>query len=233
MKLMAAEVETQDVVSVGSRVSWGAVFAGAVVALTLCLFLSVLGGALGLTVLDHTNTREESVATGAGIWTIASLLIALFVGGLVTSRTTVGERKGEALMYGVLVWSASLAMMAAIGAAGTSGFFAFSNYLSRAGGVVTQPQMQQSVTLAQAQADLGKGPLTQEGLDRLSQRLNRTADVANSTHLTRTAAAWWAFAGIGFSLFAAIAGALIGAGPELVLRYWAGRRLVATPPPHA
>ena len=91
---MATEVETQDVVSVGSRVSWGAVFAGAVVALTLCIFLSVLGAALGLTFLHDTEARAEHVATGAGIWTIVSLLISLFVGGLVTSRTTVGERKG-------------------------------------------------------------------------------------------------------------------------------------------
>jgi len=230
---MAAEVETQDVVSVGSRVSWGAVFAGSVVALTLCLFLSVLGGALGLTILDQTNTREDHVATGAGIWTIASLLIALFVGGMVTSRTTVGEKKGEAMMYGVLVWAASLALMAGIGAAGTHGFFAFSGYLNRAGGNVTQPQMQQSITVEQAQTELGKGPVTQEGLDRLTRRINRTTDAANSSHVGRTAAAWWAFAGIGFSLFAAIAGALIGAGPELVLRYWAGRRLITTPPPHA
>jgi len=230
---MAAEVETQDVASVGSRVSWGAVFAGAVVALTLCLFLSVLGGALGLTLLERTNTSEEHIATGAGIWTIVSLLVSLFVGGLVTSRTTVGEKKGEAMMYGVLVWAALIGMLAAIGAAGTSAYFGFSNYLSRAGGMIAHPQVQQSITVEQAQADLGKGPVTQEGVDRLNRRLNRTEQAANTVQMSRTAASWWAFAGIGFSLFAAIAGALFGAGPELVLRYWAGRRLVTTPPPHA
>lgn len=226
---MAAEVETQDVVSVGSRVSWGAVFAGAVVALTLCIFLSILGAALGLTFLHDTNTRADHIATGAGIWAIASLLIALFIGGLVTSRTTVGEKKGEAMMYGVLVWAASLALMAGIAAAGQSAYFGFSNYLNRAGQTVAQPQFQQAFNPETAR---------KAGITFTQEQVNRYNEVENAAHRqanerSPVAAAWWAFAGIGFSLFAAIAGALVGAGPELVLRYWAGRRLVTTPPPHA
>jgi len=219
---MAAEVETQDVVSVGSRVSWGAVFAGAVVALTLCLFLSMLGGAIGLTVWDNTNASEQHVAIGAGIWAIATLLISLFVGGLVTSRTTVGEKKGEALMYGVLTWAASLAFMAAIAASGRSAYFSFSSYLNQASQTMGHPQS--SLSVERARTIFGQ-TVTQEQVNQFNR-----GDVADGN---RVSAAWWAFAGIGFSLFAAIAGALIGAGPELVLRYWAGRRLVATPPPHA
>jgi len=226
---MATEVETQDVVSVGSRVSWGAVFAGAVVALTLTVFLSVLGAALGLTVLHDTNTRADHIATGAGIWTIASLLIALFIGGMVTSRTTVGEKKGEAMMYGVLLWAASLAMMAAIAAAGQTAYFGFGNYMTRAGQTMSQPQFQQSIN-ADAARQAGMN-FTQEQLNRYNELRNAAQQQVNDR--SPVAAAWWAFAGIGFSLFAAIAGALVGAGPELVLRYWAGRRLVASPPPHA
>ena len=221
---MAAEVETQDVVSVGSRVSWGAVFAGTVVALTLYVFLSVLGAALGLTLLNRTS--EEHLATGAGIWAIVSLLIALFVGGLVTSRTTVGEKKGEAMMYGVLVWATLVGVMAAIGAAGQSAYFGFSNYLNRAGQTIVHPQTQQAINAERAKS----AGMTQQQVDAY----NRVQDVAQqqAQQMNPVAAAWWAFAGIGFSLFAAIAGALLGAGPELVLRYWAGRRVLATPPPH-
>jgi hypothetical protein len=225
---MPTEVETQDVVSVGSRVSWGAVFAGAVVALTLCIFLSVLGVALGLTFLHDTNTRAEHIATGAGIWTIVSLLIALFVGGLVTSRTTVGERKGEAMMYGVLVWAVLVGMMAAISAAGTSAYFGFGNYMNRAGQTIVQPHLQQGLNVETAR---------QAGITITTEQANRYNELQHAAQRpaddrSPVAAAWWAFAGIGFSLFAAIAGALLGAGPELVLRYWAGRRVLATPPPH-
>jgi len=223
---MAAEVETQDVASVGSRVSWGAVFAGAVVALTLYVFLSVLGVALGLTISDRTSTSTEHVATGAGIWAIVSLLVALFVGGLVTSRTTVGEKKGEAMMYGVLVWAALVGMMAGIGAAGQSAYFGFSNYLSRAGQTMAQPQ--QTLTVERARQFFSNP--TEEQVNRYNAAHPTSPEASN---ISRVSSAWWAFAGIGFSLFAAIAGALFGAGPELVLRYWAGRRLVTTPPPHA
>jgi hypothetical protein len=225
---MATEVETQDVVSVGSRVSWGAVFAGAVVALTLCIFLSVLGTALGLTFAHDTDAGADQIVTGAGIWTIVSLLIALFVGGLVTSRTTVGERKGEAMMYGVLVWAALIGMMAAIGAAGTSAYFGFGNYLNRAGQTIAQPQLQQNLNVENAR---------QAGITMTPEQATRYNELQNAAqrkieNRSPVQAAWWAFAGIGFSLFAAIAGALLGAGPELVLRYWAGRRVLATPPPH-
>src|SRR5437764_8437075 len=69
-----AEVETQDVASVGSRVSWGAIFAGAFVALTLCVFLGLLGGALNLTAVD-ADVRDDQLAVGAGIWSILALLV--------------------------------------------------------------------------------------------------------------------------------------------------------------
>ncbi|HYT90518.1 MAG TPA: hypothetical protein VEL76_17560, partial [Gemmataceae bacterium] len=164
----------------------------------------------------------QHVATGRGIWVIATLLISLFVGGLVTSRTTVGEKKGEAMMYGVLVWGALVAMMAGLATTRQSAYLPFSSYLLQAGETMSSPQN----TLTPERAREVFGPnVTQEQIDRA----NRPYVVTGN----RVEAAWWAFAGIGFSLFAAIAGALVGAGPELILRYWAGRRLVATPPPHA
>jgi hypothetical protein len=204
------------------------VFAGAVVALTLQVFLSVLGVALGLTFLHDTSAQAEHVATGAGIWVIVSLLISLFVGGLVTSRTTVGERKGEAMMYGVLVWGTLIGMMAAIAAAGNSAYFGFGNYMSRAGQTIVHPQLKQGFNVENArQAGI---TVTQEQATRYNELQNAAQQQVDNR--SPVANAWWAFAGIGFSLFAAIAGAMLGAGPDLVLRYWAGRRVLATPPPH-
>jgi hypothetical protein len=219
-----AEVETQDVVSVGSRVSWGAIFAGAFVALTMCIFFGMLGAALNITTAE--SVRGEHLATGAGIWAIATLLLSLFVGGFVTSRTTVGERKGETLMYGVLVWALLVGMLVGVGAAGAaSADYGFSAYLRPVGNTMTQPRIQQ-VTPEEGQ----KAGLTSQQISNLNAQRAEAARAANE--LSATAKAWWAFAGIGLSLFAAILGALIGAGPELVLRHWTGRRLVTTPPPH-
>jgi len=220
-----AEIETQDVASVGSRVSWGAILAGAFVALTLSIFLTALGGALGLTVIDHTDVRGDQLATGAGIWSIASLLIALFVGGFVTSRCTVGERKTEGAMYGVLVWGVMVVAMATAGAAGSGAYLGLSNYMAQSGTAMTQPRAQQFTMEQYRQA--GWNNVTQEKLNEMRQSARNTAD-----NTSPMAAAWWAFAGIGFSLFAAVAGGLVGAGPEFVLRYFHGRRVITSTPSH-
>jgi len=219
-----AEVDTQDVASVGSRVSWGAIFAGAFVALTLCVFLGVLGVALNLSVAN-TDVRGDQLATGAGIWTIVSLLVALFLGGFVTSRTTVGEKKGEALMYGVLVWAVLIAMMVGFGAVGANTDYGLGGYLRQAGTTMTQPRGQQ----ANAEATQ-KGNLNAQQAAKLNEGAEASRQAAHD--MSATSRAWWAFAGIGLSLFAAMLGALVGAGPELVLRHWSGRRLVASPRPH-
>jgi ABC-type transport system involved in multi-copper enzyme maturation permease subunit len=222
-----AEVETQDVVSVGSRVSWGAVFAGAFVALTMCIFFGVLGAALNVTTTANTNVRPEHIATGSGIWTIVTLLLSLFVGGFVTSRATVGERKSETLMYGVLVWAVLVAMMVGVGAVGASATYGFGGYLREAGSFMNQPRAQAFTAEDFRNAKIN---VTTEELNRFNEQ--RAAARQATENVSATAAAWWAFAGIGLSLFAAILGALVGAGPELILRHWTGRRLVATPPPH-
>lgn len=236
---MAETVETQDVVSVGSRVSWGAILAGAFVALTLCIFLGFLGAAINITTTENTDTRPETLATGSGIWTIVTLLVALFVGGFVASRTTVGERKHEAAMYGVLVWAALVGTMVLLGAVGANTAFNFNSTLRQSTGALTQSRLQTPFT-AEELRESGWAGATAENATRLSERVNerlrkqgRAAENQVSA-MSDTAKAWWSFAAIGFSLFAAIAGALVGAGPEFVLRYWNGRRLVAptTNPPH-
>jgi hypothetical protein len=222
-----AQAETQDLVSVGSRVSWGAILAGAFVALTLCIFLGLLGGALNFTAAG-TDIRGDHLALGAGIWVLLTLLVALFLGGFVASRTTVGERKGEALMYGVLVWAVVIGMMTAIAAAGTSTTFGFTGFLRQAGMSMDQPGVQ--VLTAEQYRQVG---LTVTPEQHAKLREQAAAAWRTTQHLSATSAAWWTFAGIGFSLLAAILGGLVGAGPELVLRYWGRRRVVVvTPPPH-
>jgi hypothetical protein len=90
------------VLPVRGRISWGAVLAGAVIALTAYLVLAMLGFAVGLSL----NERMSSTALGitAGVWAIVSMLIALFIGGFVCSRCTAGENKVEAAMGGIVVW---------------------------------------------------------------------------------------------------------------------------------
>src|SRR5688500_13511395 len=116
---MAQEVTTpraEDLLSVGSRINWGAILAGAVIALAMQFLLTVLGGAVGVSISD--NVQPENLRLGAIIWTIVTACAALFVGGLVTSQLTVGENKMESVLYGIIMWAVTLALLLGIGAAG-------------------------------------------------------------------------------------------------------------------
>jgi hypothetical protein len=92
-----------DILSVKSRVSWGAIAAGAMVALTIYLILSMLGVALGIEIAMRHNNGNE-VAAGTAIYAIITLLLAMFFGGWATSRLAVGESKTEAVLYGLILW---------------------------------------------------------------------------------------------------------------------------------
>lgn len=78
----------------GFRLSWGAVFAGFVVAMGLEITLGLLGIALGLSVASTTGL----------IWAVLSILIALFVGGMTTGRLAGILRRSDGLLHGTVLW---------------------------------------------------------------------------------------------------------------------------------
>jgi len=96
-------VKATDLLAVKSRVSWGAIAAGAMVALAIYFFMTLLGLAIGLEVASR-RPAGEGLGTGAAIYSIVSLLLAMFLGGWSTSRLAVGETKLEAVLYGVILW---------------------------------------------------------------------------------------------------------------------------------
>ena len=95
--------------SVKSRVSWGALFAGSVVAVAVYFLISLLGVAVLVTFSDKVDA--EQIGKAAAFWTFASLLIAMFSGGWVSSRCTAGEFRSEAVLYGVIVWAIASAIL--------------------------------------------------------------------------------------------------------------------------
>jgi hypothetical protein len=72
------------------------------VALTIYVVLSVLGMALGVEVA--VRGASDQLGAAAVIYTIVSLLLAMFFGGWTTSRMAVGESKIEAVLYGMILW---------------------------------------------------------------------------------------------------------------------------------
>lgn len=88
------------------RISWGAVFAGALLALVTQLGLSLLGAGIGLSTIDPMQEQNpiNGIGTGAVIWYGISTLIALYIGGMVAGRLAGAPRRIDGLLHGLLSW---------------------------------------------------------------------------------------------------------------------------------
>ncbi|MBD1873212.1 hypothetical protein H6F75_06940 [Nodosilinea sp. FACHB-131] len=107
-------------------VRWGPIIAGLVVAIATQLVLTALGAAVGLTNIagsDAAQSNAGDVGTAVGIWSIISLLIALFLGGYVTSRACGPMNRKTALLNGAILWATTLAVSAWLLSSGVAGAF--------------------------------------------------------------------------------------------------------------
>lgn len=89
------------------RISWGAIFAGTLVAISIQLLLTLLGIAIGAWLIDPEAgaDRMQGIGIGAGIWALLSFIIALFVGGCVAGRMAGVGTPVDGMIEGVVVWS--------------------------------------------------------------------------------------------------------------------------------
>ena len=202
-------VRPRNLASVGSRVSWSAVFAGVVVGAAVYTLLMTLAVAIGLSSIDQMSPKSFTVT--AGIIGAVILLASMFLGGFIASRTTVGEQPSEAATYGILVWGAMTLLMLAIGLGSGLGYLGGTRQAGAAPGVTLSPELSQKLELTPRQQEL----FTQH---------YRTADVSPQE------VAWWTFGGVAASLLAAIGGGLVGAGPQMVARPARDTRTVAVVP---
>lgn len=197
-------VETPPpIFSVQSRVSWGALLGGATVALAIYSLLTMLGLAIGFTVMDRMD--EGNVGMGAGIWAFVSLLIALFFGGWVATVCTSGENRTEAVLYGVIVWGITSSLLVWLTAAGLS--MGMGTVLAERGLPIDESTM--SIRTPAIDDARGEGEQNSDRRDRGEERnANANRNAGNREALRN--AAWWSFGGTLLSLAAAIGGALLG-----------------------
>lgn len=114
------------------RVRWGPIMAGLVTALTSLLILSLLGLAIGLTVVNAGDAAAQGAApAGLGrnsaIWSALSGLIAFFLGGWVAGHSAAVFDRGWGGLNGALVflvgvpiilWLASMGLGSVLGSLG-------------------------------------------------------------------------------------------------------------------
>jgi hypothetical protein len=105
----APVVGERDLITpVGPRVRWGGVMSGVLIAIGTLMLLTALGLAVGITALGDpraaTGETASGLGIGAGVWAFITLLVALFLGGLVSTAVTDWPDRLGAVLHGALVW---------------------------------------------------------------------------------------------------------------------------------
>lgn len=92
--------------SAARRVSWGAIFAGATVALVVQLLLGALGLAIAFgTINPATETQTFSgLGVGTGIWLLLTAILSLYAGGWAAGRLAGLPKRADAVLHGVVAW---------------------------------------------------------------------------------------------------------------------------------
>lgn len=198
---MIDEIRTSPVGSL-SRISWGAIFAGTVVAVVVQLTLLTLGLAIGFAAINPATEQNPLAGLGIGsaIWWIISSIIALFVGGWVAGRLAGIPRAFDGALHGIVTWGLVILVSvylitSAVGAIVGGGFGAIGGILSGSGQAVAallppdiSEQVQEVVGAQQNQQftrqlyaavrDMAQGGATQQERERVVALLEQNTGMS-------------------------------------------------------
>ena len=93
-----------------NKVSWGAIFAGVAVALSVQFLLNLLGVGIGAAVLDPATTDNPDASTFSivgGIWFVISGVIASLIGGYIAARVSGRPSTSTGGFHGLTTWAAT------------------------------------------------------------------------------------------------------------------------------
>lgn len=91
-----------------NKVSWGAIFAGVVVALVVQVLLTMLGVGIGIATLDPgtgDNPAASTFSIAAGIWYVVSGIVAAFAGGYIAARMSGKTVATTGALHGLTTWA--------------------------------------------------------------------------------------------------------------------------------
>lgn len=210
-----------DILSVKSRVSWPAIFAGAMVALSIYFLLTLLGVALGIEAAARET--DYSISTGSAIYALIVTLLAFFFGGWTTSRLAVGESKVEAVLFAVILWG--LMFLGLIWLVSSGMKAGFGGLVGTATGLYAVEDGR--IDVNELASDLEEAGLPAEQVEQvrgyyeqLRSDPGQISNVAvqiterNRDEIVRygRAASWWALLGVVISMATTIVGSLVGSG---------------------
>ena len=91
-----------------NQISWGAVFAGILIALIAQLLLNLLGVGIGLTTLDSSsvqNSDPKTLSIAAGVWWATSGILSAFAGGYAAGRLSGRPKESTTGWHGLTAWA--------------------------------------------------------------------------------------------------------------------------------
>ncbi len=126
------------------QVSWGAIFAGATTALVAQVILNMLGVGIGLSSVGMNaadNPAASTLSMSAGIWFVASGIVASLIGGFLAGRLSGKPVGGAAGLHGLVSWSVTTLVVlylltSAVGGIVGGAFNGVATTLSGAGNLV-------------------------------------------------------------------------------------------------
>lgn len=119
-----SHVVQHEVASTGlRRISWGAIIAGAILALVLQVMFGLLGLGIGLATVDPETAGGPSaraLTSGAGIYAALTILIATFAGGYTAARMAGSYARRDAVLHGIIAWAVATLVAVYLVASGAS-----------------------------------------------------------------------------------------------------------------
>jgi hypothetical protein len=112
----------ENYVPIRNRVQWGPIVAGIATAIVTFLLLTILGFALGASVLEPANSAGE-IGTWAAVWGAISAVLAFLVGGWIAARTAAVDGSFAGLMNGLMVGAGGLLFIIWLSASGLGNLF--------------------------------------------------------------------------------------------------------------
>jgi len=143
------------------RVRWGPIWAGLLSAFFVLLVLSLLGLAIGASIVNTGAAAQGNVNQNAGsysaIWAGISAIIAFLVGGYVAGRTAAVHERGWAALNGALVFLLALPLLLWLATQGLGALIGNASHIASGLGVnlgqlgATASGAAKTITPAQAQ----------------------------------------------------------------------------------
>lgn len=109
----SAIIEDGPRLGLGSRprIAWSAVIAGVVLVMALEVLFAVLGAAIGFGAIrpgDPSTPQAGDFATNAGVYSLASTLLSLLLGGWAAARLAAVPTRNDGMLHGLVIWALSL-----------------------------------------------------------------------------------------------------------------------------